>query len=376
MKIVSRLFWLVLFLAFLAFGLNVHGRVAADGLNEVFGFDYAAFMAQMRDARWITYTGFRHPALGLLLSPVVLLAAALDKIDQEVCDRFVVGVMALVGVLNVWLVRKVAGWFAAAVFLTFGFTWFLAAVPESFPFAMTSLLAVALLCRGADSPDGFCDEGKDASPSHYGAWAALALVATAITVTNGLKVAVAFAICNWRAIRAARVRLGARDVPLWAILAAGGVAFALAVAGLFAARMAAWNSAHPDDPKSVAMALTQTMSWIPQGLGFWGRLKGAAVGFATVPLLPPFAFDGLEAPPPPSVAGFVWGLIWIVWAVAGAVVCWRMKMVRAIVGMFAVDAAIHIVCGWGLNEGWIFCGHWFWMVPVIVGLSLKRRSRA
>lgn len=368
-KVVSSCFWLALFCAFFVFGLNVYDRMVEGGLKEVLGLDYATFMGQMRDVHWITYTGFRHPGLGLVLSPVVAVASLLNKIDHVICDRFIVGVMAMAGVLNVWLVKKLAGWFAAAVFICFGFTWILASVPESFPFSMTCLLLVAILCSRSDAID---EDDKNDSRCHYLLWGALMLVTAAVTVTNGLKVAMAFVICNWRSIKATRIRVGGMDIPLWVVLVSGVIVVLLVGIGFFSIRMARWNLAHPEETKSIVGALAQTFRWMPEGLGFWGRLKGMAVGFMAIPLLPVFAVKWLVRPETPSVLGFVWSYFWVAWAVAGAVVCWRMKVVRAMIGMFLVDIAIHVICGWGLGEGWVFCAHWFWMVPVLAALSLRR----
>lgn len=370
MKLASLWFWVALFAAFFMFGLYVHSRLVAEGGAEVFGLDYATFMAQMRDTGWIVYTGFRHPGLGLVLSPVVVVAATLQKLGSRVCDIFIVGVMALTGVVNVWLVKRIAGWLAAGLFLVFGFTWVLAAVPESFPFSMTCLLLAAMLCKQEDSIDT-AGSGR----IRFAAWIALALVTSAVTVTNGLKIVIAFAVCNWRGLKSARVRFGAREIPLWTLLLLGCAALVLVFAGFFAVRMATWNAAHPGDEKSIAVALEQTASWIPRELGILGRLKGAAVGFAAIPLLPRFSFASLACPTTPSALGYMWSFGWIALAMAFAVALWRTKVVRAMIGMFAVDVFIHVVCGWGLAEGWVFCAHWFWMVPVLVGLYVGRRMR-
>lgn len=362
--------WCVLFVAFCTFGMHVHGRMAAAGLSEVFGHDYATYMRQIRDFDWITYTGFRHPGLGLVMSPVVIVAAAIAKVDGFACDCFIVGVMALIGTLNVWLVRKIAGWFAACLFLAFGFTWVLAAVPESFPLSMTCLLSVVLLSqREAQSPAGLALGKRD------WAWLALALLTTCVTITNGLKVAVAYMILNGPRICAIRIKIGKRSFPMWSILATGAAVVALAGCAFFVVRMARWNMAHPGEAKSIAGALSQTMSWVPEGLGFLGRIKGFAVNFVTVPLLPIGSSPVLASPPVPSVFGLAWAAALFLCAALAARTCWRMPAVRAMAGMFSVDVLIHFVCGWGLAEGWVFCAHWFWMVPVLLGLQLQSWRR-
>jgi len=362
--------WCALLVAFCAFGLHVHGRVVEAGLQQVFGYDYATYMRQIRDFDWIAYTGFRHPGLGLVMSPVVIVSSALTKVNGFACDCFIVAVMALIGVANVWLVRKIAGWFAACLFLSFGFTWVLAAVPESFPLSMTCLLSVVLLCQSETPAQAGTALGR-----RDWIWLALALLTTCVTITNGLKVAVAYMIFNWSRIIATRISVGERRVPMWVALIAGLVIVALAGCAFFAVRMVRWNMAHPGEVKSIAGALAQTMSWVPEGLGLLGRLKGFAVNFAVVPLLPMLSFSVLSKPPMPSVVGLAWGTALILWAALAMCACWRIRVVRVMAGMFSVDVLIHFVCGWGLDEGWVFCAHWFWMVPVLVGLHWRSRKQ-
>lgn len=362
--------WCALFVVFCTFGMYVHGCVIEAHRQEVFGYDYATYMRQIRDFDWIVYTGFRHPGLGFVLSPVVIVSSALAKVNGFACDCFIVAFMALVGVANVWLVRKIAGRLAACLFLSFGFTWVLAAVPESFPFSMMCLLFVVLLCRG----EAQVSDGKTFGKSDC-IWLALALLATCVTITNGLKVAVAYIIFNWSRIIAAKISVGKRCVPMWMVLIAGFAIAALAGCSFFALRMVRWNMTHPDELKSIGGALAQTMSWVPEGMGLLGRLKGFAVNFAVVPLLPMFSFPVLSKPPIPSAVGLAWGTALILLAALAMRTCWRMRVVKVMAGMFAVDMLIHFVCGWGLSEGWVFCAHWFWMVPILVGLYFQSRKQ-
>ena len=363
--------WGALLIAFCAFGFYVHGRVIEAHLQQVFGYDYATYMRQIRDFDWIVYTGFRHPGLGFVLSPVVIVSSALTKVNGFACDCFIVAFMALVGVANVWLVKKIAGWLAACLFLSFGFTWVLAAVPESFPLSMACLLSVVLLCRSEAQAQAGTSLGR-----LDGIWLALALLTTCVTITNGLKVAVAYMIFNGSRISAIRIRIGKRRFPMWVVLMVGFAVVTLAGCAFFAARMVRWNMAHPDEAKSIAGALAQTMSWVPEDMGILGRLRGFAVNFVVVPLLPTFSFPVLSKPPMPSAMGLAWGTALILWAALAMRACWRMRVVRVMVGMFSVDVLIHFVCGWGLDEGWVFCAHWFWMVPVLVGLHWRSRTQA
>jgi len=186
-KIQRYAVWGLLWAAFLVFGLWMRGQVLSHGVSEVMGYDYATFMAQFRDPAWITYTGARHPGLGLLMTPVVLLVHALNTaIGGAAADVFLLVFFAAVATANVWLIYRIGGIAAAAVFLTFSFSWILASVPESFPIAMLTLLLVVWAAK----------RSPDKPKLHIAIWAALFLLCSAVTVTNGLKVAVAYLIVN------------------------------------------------------------------------------------------------------------------------------------------------------------------------------------
>ena len=369
MRVVNCCFLIVLFIAFFVFGLWLMGNLAEKGLVEVFGYDYATFMSQMRDVRWITYTGFRHPGLGLVLSPFVLIASLLSKFGDSICDYFILAVMSGEGVLNAWLVKRIGGWIAVVMFLVFPFSWILAAVPESFPFAMTSLLLVALLANH-ESRYSVAAGRKRCDLM----WLLLFALATAITITNGLKVVVAYLICHWRSLKNSRFMFYGYSVPVLTALIVGCVCVITLGYGFFALRMARWNAMHPDEPKTLAMALSQTIRWIPVGLGVVGRAKSGCLNFIATPISPVAGFADLSRPAVPSLVGWAWSYVVCMAAVVSAVVNWRTPLVRVMVGMFSVDLLIHVVCGWGLMEGWIFCAHWFWMLPVLVGQQMSKNK--
>lgn len=369
MFLVKHIVWLVAFTIFFAFGIFVNCRVQETGAIEVFGYDYVTFMSQMREPMWITYTGFRHPGLGLVLSPVVVVAGMLAKVSQSASDKFIVIVIAAVGVLNVWLMKKIGGWIAVSLFMTFGFLWVLVAVPESFPFAMTSLLLVVVAC---------CEEVRRKRegllPLPLLVWGCLFALAGAVTITNCVKVIVAYLICNWEAIKKAECSIGVRKVPGWFALCLCFVIFVVFGALFFLLRMYCWNALHPEAPKSICAALSQTVGWIPRGLGIAGRARDAVVSFIAIPLVPRVSWGDLTQPAPPTLLGVSWCLVLCGCAILSAILNRRQKVIQVMAGMFTIDLVIHVICGWGLNEGWIFCAHWFWMVPILIGQLFNWRN--
>lgn len=352
--------WGVLCGLFFAFGFWIHKHMISSGAHEIFGYDYNVFMRQMRDVNWITYTGVRHPGLGLVMCPVVLIAAGMDIVSDKICDVFLLAVMAIIVTTSVWVVKIIGGWIAAVVFICFGFTWVLAATPESFPVAMLSLLTVVWFSGGETESNAW-------NKSDW-IWVILFVCCSAITITNGIKVVLAYVICNWTRLKTIRIKMFGGTTLMCAVVV--GICLMLfIVIGYFTIRMACWNMAHPESPKTIQLAIAQTLRWIPDGLGVWGRVRGCIMNFITVPLIPRIDFSIVSSPDAPSVIGMLWSGILFVWAGVSAVWNWRIKRVQVMIGMFVVDLFIHVICGWGLSEGWIFCAHWFWMVPILIGLS-------
>ena len=344
----------MLWAAFFMCGILLGNWMAETHAEGVLGYDYALYIQQLSDPRWIFYMGVRHPGLGLVMSPIVLVGAALASVGECWRQVFIILFFAFIAVANVWLVKKIAGWMAVCVFLVFGWTWVLAAVPESFPVAMLSLLLVLVLVKS--DIQGW---------QRWLGWGILFMLCSAITITNGLKVVIAFLVAE---------RCSRR---LKCLVVAGLVGIVAAGISFFYLRMLCWNAAHPEMPKTICGALAQTLFWIPDGLGVWGRVKAGIVNFFLVPVLPLAAlpFDSnlrLHSIPSVCATGWIWGIcVYALFATAFGYVR-KSCVVRAMMGMFAVDALIHLVCGWGLHEGWIFSAHWFFMVPIMVGLANQR----
>ena len=69
----GRLFWLLMYLTFVVSSHLLRMWMAQHGAAEIWGWDYGTFVWQINDWSWITYAGFRHPGLGVVMSPLVAL---------------------------------------------------------------------------------------------------------------------------------------------------------------------------------------------------------------------------------------------------------------------------------------------------------------
>ena len=41
----------------------------------------------------------------------------------------------------------------------------------------------------------------------------------------------------------------------------------------------------------------------------------------------------------------------------------------------AVDIVIHFVFFWGMDEAQIYCGHWFYVLPILVAGAIAKQPR-
>ena len=293
-------FWPILYAAFVAAAYALRARLTQSGASEIWGWDYETFVRQINDWGWLTYTGFRHPGLGLVMSPLVVL--------QHLCSDAYLWFMPMVATLTAWLIRRVGGWLALAVWLAMPATWILAGTPESFPVAQLLLVA------------SFCAQSNRCLVLLFAALNGM------VTVTNGVKPVLA-----WMVSRARK-----RDVLL---LSGAGLAVAAAGAAFFAVRAEMNGKCWMD-------GISATMSWIPSER----HLGEELLGF----LVRPVGWIGLLAYP---------------LALFGA---WRNRgLAKTFAGFFAVDFAIHLLVGWGMDEPWVFAPHWIWMLAILAGVGAR-----
>ena len=337
--------WLLLWGAFLAVGMIVRHNVSPDSTYELYGYDYGTYTVNFASYGFMTYMPFRHPLLGLFSIPFISISGWLVKTSPQIYFILLHAMFAMFGTLSTWFVWKIGGLVAVLLFLTIPFVWIATATPESYAISMCVLLAVVWWTKFQEC---YC---KSVIVKGI-VWAVLFIVAGGVTLTNGLKVVIAYAISN---------KLSRRQWKWFAIASLGllflGIAF-------FAFRMWMWNVTHPDMQKSIWVSIGQTLARSQVDMTFFERLKAIACNFFLFPLSMGNQFAAL------------WAVLVYVAAVASAWATRRTRIVWVMCGMFAVDVAIHIICGWALNEAWIFSPHWVWVVPIFIGGALRPKEEA
>lgn len=392
---VNRRVWtwgalLVLALAFLAFGLWVHSQVpvpiGTDRDTEIYSFDYLGYANTFTDFRCIGYGRFRHPLWGWLLSPLTLFGQRLYAIDEQAYWVFMLSFFAVVAALAVLLLyrllRRVDGisrgeaLAATALFLSFAHVWLLGGMPETYGISM--LLALATLHWAVGSGRRIAAEefrmmGEKVAAPRLGlkidtvGWAVLAVLTGGITITQAVKTLVAFFV-----VRRPSWRRG--------LAICGGLALALAgVAGVFALRVWLRTRADASAPGFASAWHTLVDNFTGGDVSVLERLRYVWVFFSEPLLLRGENFDarritgGYGSILQPALLAFLYAMV-----AASAWLNRRRMLVKVMASMFAVDAAIHFVAEWGLTESQLYAGHWFYTLPIFVGLlfpglTIRRR---
>lgn len=320
--IISIALWGCLYVAFLAVAIIVRNHVIDSGATEIWGWDYRTFMEQIQDWEYISYFGFRHPGLGVVLSPLVAL-------EHLWADAYLF-VMPGVAVLTAYWVHRMAGLAGLVVWLSFPVTWLMAAIPESFPIAQLALVGSVVLLNE-----------KHLSRTENGGMSIQRVLLSAtingmITLTNGLKpfLAYVFGCRDRRKLMKVGLVVG--------LVVLGGIAF-------FFIRSIVCG-------RSCLSGIAMTLSWIPEKrnllqewYGFFVRPVGMIQSFVIYPLL-----------------------------ICGLFRC-KLRdshiLLRNLLSFFSIDVLLHLVIGWGMSEPWVFAPHWIFIIPIIIGKGFPLNCR-
>lgn len=321
-RIIFRGFWVGLYVAFVTVAFFVRDYVLNNRVGEIWGWDYLTFVKQIQSWGYISYFGFRHPGLGLVLSPLVVL--------EHLWSGAYLLVLPGVALMTAYLIYKMSNAIGLVVWLSFPVTWLMAAIPESFPIAQLTLVGSLYLMHKKDfSSETGCSRVTLLSVI------ALSIINSMVTLTNGVKPMLAYLItCNNR-------RTIIKLIGIALLLVIGGVFF-FYVRSLVCGR-------------SCVFGIVKTLSWIPEKrallqelYGFFIKPVGVIQSFIVYPLL------------------------------VYCVVLGRLKGLRKLeqwISAFVfVDVALHLAIGWGMQEPWVFAPHWIFIIPLIVGNGILKKK--
>lgn len=349
-------------------GLSLH-RACRDapvnhlGWVDVAGYDSEAYVGWYTNVGTMFSVNHRHPLMTVVFSPITVVGSFVaQRMGEEAGKRAVIVVFGLVGALNfllLWLVMKKSGAgllpriSAVVLWLTFAHVWILGGIAESFSVSMLILLGTLLMvqCQVRD----------------WRAWAAVCAVAGAVTVTNVVKPALAWlvGVDGDAAFREARRRMSLRCVAAGVgLIVLGGVCLMLKWIyvdghGVMRGLNFVWTD--------LSECLSGGMAWGHRLWCIWNCLW-------CEPMVLHESVVGKSLVENAYGSVFAHLVCFVVLLLCGISVVrnFRQSLVRALLAMLSVDFAIHVLCGWGLAEGQIYCGHWLFAVPILIALLPPR----
>lgn len=355
---------LIVWAGFCAVGLSMH-RACRDapvnhlGWVDVAGYDSEGYLGWYTNIGTMFSVMHRHPLMMAATSPITAVGSTVaQRVGVEAGRKSVIVMFALVGALNfllLWIVmwKSGAGLLArisaAVLWMSFAHVWILGGIAESFSVSMLILLGTLLMvqCQVRD----------------WRAWAAAGAVAGAVTITNVVKPVLAWLAgvdgdAAFRRMRRRTLLLGAAAGV--GLVALGGVCVTLKwiyIDGHGVAKGAGFVW------RELSECLPGDMTWGRRLWRLWNSLwcEPMALHEAVIGKGPVEAAYG-SAVPHLACLGV------LLLCAVSVVRNFRQPIVRALMAMLSVDFVIHVVCGWGIAEGQIYCGHWLFAVPILVAL--------
>ena len=78
--------------------------------------------------------------------------------------------------------------------------------------------------------------------------------------------------------------------------------------------------------------------------------------------------DTIQLPSYPSVWFYLPIAIIFLLVLISVIVNWRKPIIHLFCSCFSFDMFMHFGIGYGIEEGQLFCGHWLFFIPIIIGL--------
>lgn len=81
-----------------------------------------------------------------------------------------------------------------------------------------------------------------------------------------------------------------------------------------------------------------------------------------------FSQETIHLPSYPSIWCFIPVFIIFSLVLMSVIVCFKEKVVRLFCIYWGIDLVIHFGVGYGIEEAQLFCGHWLYFLPILIGL--------
>ena len=87
-----------------------------------------------------------------------------------------------------------------------------------------------------------------------------------------------------------------------------------------------------------------------------------------------YAHDTINLPPYSNIVCHLIIILITCLSITSIILNYNNKLVQLFLSFFSVDIFIHYIVGYGIEEGQLFCGHWFFFIPLLLGLLVNRTN--
>lgn len=322
---------------------------------SVAGLDGDVYLRRYCRANSLFHFRKRHPAEAVVAAPFVVVGSSIARKNGEepakIAMILMAAALATATVLMLYLVVGDAG--AVALWLSFAYVWLMASAPELLAVSQAILIGTLLMVRRR--------------VTDLRAWAGMALLAGGTTVTNVVKPVAAWGVCHVRD-PAARDELR-RHVRTLLKIGAGLLGVFLLV------EVVRWTCGFSSVQLELDSAADYLTKWSAARFTWGERLARTWEMFFLEPMMTHgVIFGPLDDVTKLDLLPLGYGNL-LPHGIGAALVAlcgwsaWRNRrndVVRAALAMTAFDFLLHVVVGWGMVEAQIYCGHWLYLVPVLV----------
>lgn len=87
------------------------------------------------------------------------------------------------------------------------------------------------------------------------------------------------------------------------------------------------------------------------------------------------SFETIRLPIYPSIGYYLPILIIFFLVIISTILNYRSKIIKLFCCFFGYDIFIHFGIGYGMEEGQLFCGHWLFFIPIVIGVFLSNLNK-
>lgn len=355
--------WTVFLLSILYFGiidiLFLH-RLTTDAPPEMLGYDTSAHMMlahKMISLQHIVSWDIRHPLLNIMFLPPLLIDHLLSLFDinykWEIFTIYSSFISSYTGLLLYkalsYICEKKTATILLVLFYSFAHTILLSIQVDSFIYSMLFLVMLLLI---------YITNKQNVHSNNI-----LFFTLIGTTSTNIIKLLIYSYLSSQRKIKEALI-VFIKSMILFICM------FILTIPDLF-------NRLFIQHLGLKYSVLAQTMDY--RGISL-NKLHLFITNFISEPFMFHYkenllyANETINLPPYSNVFCHLVIIVFICLSITSIILNFNNKIVQLFLSFFSVDIFIHYIVGYGIKEGQLFCGHWFFFIPLLLGLLVNRTN--